>query len=289
MPEVWQTSGFGTIFCARRRPDGAEVWGLAVISLSDGGIAVASGGRVAPPGEHRRWRRDLGRLDLFPASREMPEGVAADYLYGACALGYGNRPPERWPREVAQVAALLPAPPGGPDAWRHRLVGPDGMTPPRLVRIVREHGRPPDLPDGQDLAIVTTVAATLPPGTGPALVRRVLARRGPPKFVDMGRRGDARILEWVKPYASGMPVPQGHKVSVLYADSGRPDSATIRILTAGGHQGMGQLAVCEDRVEAEAMTLSRASVLVSTLLASVDGPVTITETNWRAGLQRSRK
>ncbi len=103
----------------------------------------------------------------------------------------------------------------------------------------------------------------------------------------MGPRGDARVLEWVKPYKSGLPVPPGQKVSAAYAGNS-PNSVTLRILTDGGHQGMGQFAVFDDRVEVEALTLSRASVLMSTLLAAAGGPVTITASDWRSAVPHSR-
>jgi len=279
-PEVWQVSGFGTIFVARRKPNNEEVWALAVISLSDGGITTAGGKRAALPGEHKQRCSDLRNLDRFPASIELPEAVVGDYFYGACALRFGTLPEAQWPREVREVSSLLRPPPGGPAAWREHLVGPNGMTPEGLMNVVRGHGHAADIPAGKDPLVRITACVSLRPGTAQVVARRLLGRRRPPLFVDMGKRGTASVLEWVKPYTSGIHVPTGQKVSALYGDEGTPHSVTFRILTDKGHQGMGQIAVSDDSVEVEALTLSRASMLMGVLLEAAGAPVTIDSTEW---------
>ena len=279
-PEVWRVSGFGTIFVARRKPNREEAWAVAVVSLSEGGITTAGGKRAALPGEHKQWVSDLCNLDMFPASMELPEAVVADYFYGGCALRFDAQSASKWSRELREVSDLLPPPPGGPAAWRERLVGPDGMTPQDLVNVARGHGHTAEMPEGKDPLVQTMVRAALQPGTGQEVTRRLLARRHPPRFVDMGKRGTAAVLEWVKPYAGGVQVPAGQKVSALYADDGRPESVTFRILTDDRHQGMGQIAVSADSAEVEALTLSRASVVMGALLEAADSRLTIVSTDW---------
>ena len=279
-PEVWQVSGFGTIFIARRKPNREEVWALAVISLSEGGITTVGGRRAAPPGEHEQWCRELGDLALFPASTELPEAVVADYLYGACALRYGDLLESQWPREAREVAGLLRHPPGGPAEWRDRLTGPTGMTPAGLVAVVRGHGHTAEIPDGKDPLVGTTARVSLRDGTAEDVTGRLLSRQTEPLFVDMGKRGSASVLEWVKPYTSGQQVPARHKFSAVYEDKANPNQGTFRILTDAGHQGMGQIVICDDIVEVEALTLSRASVLMGALLDATDSAVVIESAEW---------
>jgi hypothetical protein len=130
----------------------------------------------------------------------------------------------------------------------------------------------------------TTARVAMGAGGGGDLARRLLGRRSPPLFVDMGRRGRARVLEWVKPYRSGVDVPAGHKVPAIYADPGSSNGVTFRILTDAAHQGTGQLAVAERTVEMEALTLSRASVLMGVLAATLGSPLAVTSVDWERAL-----
>lgn len=273
-------SGFGTIFAARRQPDGREAWVIGILSLSEGGLTTVGGKRDAAPGEHKEMVADLRDLDRFPASVELPEAVVADYLYGACALSFGPLAESHWPHQVGEALSVLSRPSGGPAAWREHLVGTSAMTPPGLLRVARDHGHTSDMPEGKDPLVQTTVRVALQPDEGHEVARRLRERRHPPQFVEMGKRGTAAVLEWVKPYASGVRVPAGHKVSAIYADDGGPESVTFRILTDDKRQGMGQIAVSADGAEVEALTLSRASVLMAALLEVADSRLTIVSTDW---------
>ena len=86
-PEVWQVSGYGSVFVARRQPDGREAWTLALLSLSSGGVTLVSGRHDIPPGGHREMLVDLADLEYCPPSTDVPEEVAARYVYGACLRG----------------------------------------------------------------------------------------------------------------------------------------------------------------------------------------------------------
>ena len=280
-PLVWQVSGHGTVFVARRRPDGKEAWAVARLALPDEGVLTLGGRRSAPAGTHREWRSDLRRLDLFPASVEVPEDTAAAFVYGACTVALGTVV-GRWPPEFRDIraASLLDAPPGGPADWRERLVGPGGPTPQRLSKIAKRLRDAPDIPDGQEPLVRTVVRVGLTPGTGVEVARRLRTRKHPPVFADMGMRGAATVLEWVKPFASGVSVPAGKKAGVAYADGPEASSVTVRLLTDSGHQGMGELAITEDRVVLDALTLSRASVLMSVLVDAAGSHVAIESMRW---------
>ena len=101
-PEVWQTSGFGAVFVARRKPNGREAWAFAVLSLPEGGYSMVGTKTDAADGEHLDMLRTMGNLDAFPASVAMPESATAEYLYGACAVGGGALPPTVWPPRMRE-------------------------------------------------------------------------------------------------------------------------------------------------------------------------------------------
>lgn len=278
-PEVWENSGYGLIFVARRRPDGSEVWTLATLSLSQGGVMLLVG-KSGPSGTAEDMLKELGNLTRFTASVTLPAEVVAEYAYGAVAFSYEELPEWRWPREVRGALSLLPRPVGQAAAWRERLIGQGGLTPEDLVRIIEKHHHRPDEPDGKDPVVITTTQIALGTGQGREVMRRLLARQDPPLFVDVGQRGGAAVLEWVRPYESGIHVPTGHKMTVAYRDHASPDLLTYRILSDAGHQVMGQIIIDGDTAEVESLTLSRASVLMGVLAEVAGAPLAITSTHW---------
>jgi|GEM_PF-3444837 len=243
-PEVWRVSACGTVFAVWRQPDGREAFLGAWLSLGEGGLRHMFGAvdRVAGDGALQRARI----APSLPPMVEMAREAAAEYLYGALAWA-GDRPavPEalRHTRSVAE-------PVGGPGEWLARLAGPAGLTPPELVRVIRQNGPSDDVPDGKEALTVTAVTVAVAPGSGPRVARRLLERRGAPEFFQTGGGPDETVLDWFRPY------PQGR----------RP-----LIDGPGARQAMGSLTVRDAEVELSAMTLSRVSVLMEALLGAADG------------------
>lgn len=283
-PEVWRASGYGTVLVARRAPNGKEVVLLALLSLSENGISFLAGDTAAAPGS---WRKTLARLarrpDHLPAPAPMPPERVAEYLYGAYAWGIMTRRATLQPY-FAGLNILRP-PPGGMQRWQARLAGPGGLTPDGLVRVLKENPRPPGLPEGQELVIVTRVRLSLGAGDGTKVMERLLGRRTPPRFEKTGEREGAVVLTWLRPKPPGLPrlpaAAPGYKLAALFADrSGSNEYGVFRTFL-GNRQCMGDILFWEDQAEIEALTLSRAGVLLGAFLeAAGDLEVAVTSQSW---------
>lgn len=290
-PEIWRASSYGTVLVARRAPDGKEAVVLALISLSENGISFVAGDPAAAAGT---WGKMLARLarrpDHLPAPVPMPPEHAAEYLYGAYAWGVLSRSAGLQP--YRPCLNILKPPPGKMQRWQARLVGPGGLTPEGLVRVVRENPRPPGLPEGQELVIVTRVRLFLGAGNGTKVMERLLRRRTPPRFEKTGEREGAAVLTWLRPKPPGLPrlptAAPGYKLAALFADrSGEQEYGVFRTFI-GNRQCMGNLQFWEDRAEIEALTLSRAGVLLGVLLeAAGDLEVAVTSQSWEPLQARS--
>jgi len=275
-PEVWKATGYGTVFTARRVGKKEILFG-ALLSLSEGGITRLFTKPNAAPGS---WRDVsaylLERLNAFPPMVALPPDLVSEYLYGAYAFSKGS------PLELFGYLNILKPPPGNADDWRRRLVGPGGLTPGGLVRVILENPRPEDMPKGKEVIIITRIKVALGAGNGPKVAKRLLRRRIPPLFESMGQRGEEMVLEWVRPYPAELPKsPAGHKLTALFA-SQNMESITLRTFV-GNRQGMGEIAFTDEQAQIEAMTLSRASVLLAVLLAATeDLKPTVTSTTWES-------
>ena len=245
-PEVWGVSACGTVFVVRRRPDGGEAFLGAWLSLGEGGVQKVFGAAASAAGEGLAERADIA--PLLPPMGELSPEAAADYLYGALAWGEMlGRPVDG---EVLRRARLLAEPVGGPEEWRQRLVGPGGLTPPELVRVLGENAPHEHLPEGKEVLIITAATVALAPGSGAGVARRLLERKGSPEFFETDGGRLETVLEWLRPYPRGRrPLLDG----------------------PGARQAMGSLAVRDAGVALSAMTLSRAAALMGALLEAAGG------------------
>lgn len=161
-------------------------------------------------------------------------------------------------------------------------MGPGGLTPGGLVRIILENPCPQDLPEGKEALIVTRIKVALGAGNGPKVARRLLKHRIPPLFESMGQRGKEMVLEWMRPYPANLPkMPAGHKLTGLFTS---PNTESVALRTfVGNRQGMGEITFTDGQAQIEAMTLSRASVLLAVLLAvTKDLKPSVTSTAWES-------
>ena len=280
-PDVWHASGTGSVLVVRQRPDGKEALTFGTLSLSEGGVSLLASKLDADPGSHLDLATQLRKLSQVPAAAAMPPELVADYLYGACALFYSGVPDSRWPDEVWQALSILPSPLGKAVTWRNRLVGPGGLTPEGLVRILKTNHHTDQEPEGKDPLVLTTVRVALPSGSGRKVMQDLLAREEPPLFVSLGARAGATVLEWRRVFEGGPRVAPGQKAGVVFGDPSDADQITLRILTGDGQQTMGQIAIAGDTAEIECMTLSRASVLVGALEEAAASPLVIESADWR--------
>lgn len=221
-PEVWRATGYGTVLVARRAPDGKEAVVLALLSLSENGVSFLAGNPAAAAGTWRKMLASLARRpDYLPAPVPMPPEHAAEYLYGAYAWGVLSRSACLQP--YRPCLNILKPPPGKMQRWQAGLVGPGGLTPEGLVRMVRENPRPSGLPEGQELVIVTRVRLSLGAGNGTKVMERLLRRRTPPRFEKTGEREGAAVLTWLRPKPPGLP----RLPALPWGTSSPPSSQTV--------------------------------------------------------------
>lgn len=144
-PEVWTATGYGSILVARRTPGGKEAVVYARLSLSDNGIFSIGANPAAQLGTCENLVANLLRaVDSAPPMVQMPLEHVAEYLYGAYPWGVLTRGVCLEP--FSGYLNILKPPPGSMRRWQRRLVGPGGLTPEGLVRIVRKNPQPLDLP-----------------------------------------------------------------------------------------------------------------------------------------------
>ena len=283
-PDVWSVSGYGSVLVVRRRPDGREALTIGTLSLSEGGVSLLASKMDADPGSHLDLTAQLRKLSQTPAFMPLPAETVADYLYGACALFYSAVPESRWPDEVWQALSILPRPLGKAITWRNRLVGPGGLTPEGLVRILQTNGHTDYEPEGKDPVVLTTARIALDAADREAMIKRLLAREEPPLFAHLGQTDGATVLEWRRPFEGGPRVTPGNKAGVVFGDPSDADRITLRILTDDGQQSMGQIAIADDFAEISCWTLSRASILVGALAEAVGTALVVESVDWRDAL-----
>ena len=152
------------------------------------------------------------------------------------------------------------------------------------MRVLRRHGHTAATPERQDPLVRTTVRIALEASDGAELARRLLARQGTPRFVEGGRRDEARVLTWLRPYRSAVPALPDPEAGTLFANPAHPDAATFRLLTREGQQVMGEIALREDGATVAGLTLARISILMGALVEAAGRPLTITAVDWQGGL-----
>ncbi|HTP24304.1 MAG TPA: hypothetical protein VMK12_01425 [Anaeromyxobacteraceae bacterium] len=249
---VWEATGLGTAGVVRQQPDGRYVSAFFVVELLEHGLKGAFGGRDETLA---KIEEDLVHLsDNFPICEEGPVELAASFAWGARALADAEGYP--FPaRDTDRFYGLMPRPPGSHGDWVAKLVGPGGLTPQDLVRVIRANPQPDDLPDGKEVVILTEMTFAIPD----AGVAVDALRRASPEFHHDGRAGGADAFTWTRPY------PRDH---------GSPLSSL------GGRQILGSVQVRNRELVADAKTLSMAAKMVGRLERLLDGRLDLQGSRW---------
>ena len=222
-------------------------------SLADGGLQSSFAKEDLRPGQALEMRAKLA--PAMPPMIEAPPAAAAGYVYGAYAITDDRK----WARGALPYLAAWPKPPGGRRAWAAHLTGPEGITPARLLSVIAANPRTPEMPDGKEPVIFTEVRLRVPPGCEAEVARGLVSLRHPRCFAS-GSRDGMQTFDWLRPYRVARR-----------SRSGGP----------GMRQGMGLIAIGDGRARVEAMTLTRAAILLHALL-SVCPPtgVSVEATEW---------
>ncbi|MDI6820290.1 MAG: hypothetical protein QMC89_05240 [Candidatus Hodarchaeaceae archaeon] len=252
--DAWCATGFGTAGIAREQPDGRLVHSFFIISLLEGGIVMMFG-KDSTAKEHDEF---VNRMrDVFPPFEDGTIELLSEYVWGAYALSEEHG--ASWDAEAEQYLSLVPRPPGNRRRWIDRLIGPGGLTPQDLVKVIRENPLPEDLPEGKEIMILTEMSFHIEDE------RDVVAelRKRDPEFEYCGREKGGEYFSWTREY---------------------PPDHWSPLASLGGRQILGDVRVVPGRLIAEAKTLSMACRLIYLLKNILAGKLTLEKTTWR-GMQ----
>jgi hypothetical protein len=252
--DVFRATGFGTAAVVRQRPDGKIAYAFFMISLLDEGIQAMFG-----KGDSNEEDFEELLTDSAPAMPPFEEGapdLAAKYIWGAHALGlragYDNGPGAK------PLLHLVPTLSGTKDWWLQQLTGPNGLSSPGLVRFLREHPVPDDIPEDKEVMVWTTAAFLC---EDPSEVRAELMRRGP-EFIFNGADDDGvGVFSWTREY----PKQHWSPFSKL-----------------GGRQVLGSVKIYADHITADAKVLSMAAILIGKLKKAFGEHIRLKETRWKS-------
>lgn len=252
--DAWAATGFGSAVVVRQQPDGRWAFAAFWISLLDGGLTMFFGNSNEIPQEwERAFFHDME--PKIPPLEEAPIELVSDYVWGAYVFGQGDGDWQGTGKMPGYYLAFVPQPPGGPSQWLRRLVGPHGLTPGGLLKVIHQNSNIPDIPDGQEVAVITEMTFRI--ADAPATVARL--RTLEPEFNLTGQVEGETCFNWTRQY------PPGHW------------SPLARL---GERQVIGQVRVRTGRLTATAGTLSMASGLVRRLKQAVGVGLALERTTW---------
>lgn len=256
-PDIWKISGCGSVFVLRENPGGGIASACFCIDLMNGGLIGVFGADSHPTLEDSEELRRMV-VESCPPMVPGPLDDAVRCVYGAYALslqcGYVVTG-EEWQQRLY----LLPPMPGTRNWWLEQLTD-DGLTPPRLMSIVRKFA--PDiweLPEGKEFMCLTTARFAV---SNPTAALSQL-RRGRPDFEHNGVDHDGtECFSFTREY------PEDH------------DSPLAAL---GGRQVIGEVRVRDSTLWATARALSMSARLVMALKQLL-GPdaMTLQDTEWKA-------
>lgn len=249
--DTWRATGCGSAGVIREQPDGRWTTAFFTMSLLDDGLMGMFGKDDQAPEACESVVRNI--RPKIPPMEEGPVELAAEYIWGAHALG--EQKGVLFPPQGQQYLGLVPKPPGTKKDWLRRLIGPQGLTPLGLVKVIRDNPVPEGIPEGQELAIFTTM--TFAVESADAVIERLHQRD--PEFAHTGDEGDAALFDWTREY------PKNHW-------------SPLKAL--GGRQILGSVRVEPEQLIAEAKTLSMAARLVSVLKEMFGEQIRLKETTW---------
>jgi hypothetical protein len=255
VPDVWRATGFGTAGIVREQPDGRWSYAFFNISLLDDGITGIFGKDNEDPEELDSFLTTL--KEGMPPLQEGSVDLAAEYIWGAYA--YSLKRGQVWPPGLTDsYLNKAPKPPGVKSRWVDRLVGPGGLTPHGLMKVVRENAAlQEETPERKEVAIFAASAFRIEDAG--SIVERLRART--PDFSYAGRDGDAEIFNLTREY----PTHHWNPLKAL-----------------GGRQVLGTVTVEPDRLTTEAKVLSMAARLIALLKEMMGEQIRLEETTWQS-------
>lgn len=252
--DAWRATGLGTAGVVRERPDGRWGYSFFFISLLDNGIVMMFG----KDSTARAFDKEINEIrDMGPPFEDGTIELVSDYVWGAYALA--KKHGMWWGSDAERYLCMVPRPSGNRQQWLNRLIGPGGLTPEGLVKVVRENPQPEDLPEGKEIAIFTEMSFRIEDE------REVIAklREHVPDFTPCGREGNEECFTWTREY---------------------PPDHWSPLASLGGRQVLGDIRVKPGQLIAEAKTLSMACRLVFLLKNILEGKLVLEKTTW-AGVQ----
>ncbi|XXY51494.1 hypothetical protein WME91_10165 [Sorangium sp. So ce269] len=247
VPDIWRATGLGTAAVVRRRPDGRLASAFFKIHLLNRGLELVFGKPDATPEETSELISTI-RGEIPPMAESSIEQTAL-YAWGAFALSELESQP--FPSEVReQYLALVPRPPGSMRELRDALIGPGGPTPSELVQVIAAHPMPDDIPESQEVAILTEMTF------GVSDPRSVVAslRSAEPTFIEQ----DDEFI-WTRPYPKGHWSPFARR---------------------GNRQVLGSVQLAGDALVAEAKALSMAAKLAALLKDMLGDAIRLRSSRW---------
>ncbi|WP_437595839.1 hypothetical protein WMF28_25000 [Sorangium sp. So ce590] len=257
VPDIWRATGLGTAGVVRRRPDGRLACAFFTIHLLAGGLQLAFGKLDGTPQETDELVD--GIRGQIPPMAESPIEQAALHAWGAFALSELDGPP--FPPEMReQYLALMPRPTGSMRALRDALIGPGGPTPTDLMEFIAAHPMSHDVPEDQEILILTEMTFDV---SSPRSAAARL-RSAEPTFT---RQDDGEFV-WTRPY------PKGH---------------WSPFASLGARQVLGSVHIVGDALVAEAKALSMAAKLAATLKDLLGDSIRLRSTRWTGASDLLRK
>lgn len=259
--DAWCATGFGTAGIAREQPDGRLFHSFFIISLLESGIVMMFG-KDSTAKKHDEFVNSM--RDVFPPFEDSKTELVSEYVWGAYALSEEHG--ASWDAEAERYLSLVPQPPGSKQQWIDRLIGPSGLTPQDLVKVIRENPLPEDLPEGKEIMILTEMSFRIEDERD---VVAKLRKRGP-EFDYCGRKEGEEYFSWTREY---------------------PPDHWSPLASLGGRQILGDVRVVPGRLIAEAKTLSMACRLIYLLKNILAGKLTLEKTTWSGiqDIQRTKK
>jgi hypothetical protein len=253
--DVWRATGYGTAGVIREQPNGRQASAFFILNLSEDGLTMMFGKDDETPKETDSMVKSMG--SELPPMEAGPIELVSEYVWGAYVLGETKG--ALWPPNMTeQYLGLVSKPPGTRHQWLNRFIGPDGLTPPGLLKVIRQN-RPLDdheIPESQEVAIFTTISFEV--DMAAAIFEQL--RKRDPDFAYTGRDGEVEFFDWTRQY------PKGH---------------WSPLASLGGRQILGSIRVEPERLIAEVKTLSMGARLAGILKGIFGEHIRLKDTTWK--------
>jgi len=232
--DVFRATGFGSAGIIRARPNGKWISAYFAIGLLDEGIKIMCGKDETDEAENAEFLKLFDQTS--PPLEPGPPELAARYIWGAHSLGL-SAGYEFESKMSSRYLGMVPPIGGSRSWWLQQLIGPQGLAAPGLVRFLKDHPTPDDIPEDKEVMVWTRATFSC---VNTKAVTAELGRQEP-EFLDEGEEDGMTRFTWTREY------PKKHW------------SPFSRL---GGRQILGSVEVHSDHLVAEAKVLSMASILI---------------------------